>query len=314
MNTGSHVLVVGSANIDVSVTARALPRRGETVIGTSSAISVGGKGANQAAAAAACGASTQLIARVGTDEFGRMVRDELRARSIGILETKALPDSGTGMAAIYVEDSGDNCIVVVPGANARLGPADIDAGLALIRDAAVVVVQCEIPVETVYRTIELSAEYDIPVILNPAPFHALDLARIARCVTYLVPNETEASQLCGKPVETVNEAKDCASWLHELGIACVIVTLGAQGCVVADNESVRHMAAYRVKAVDTTGAGDAFIGCLAESLAAGRALDESIRRAVIYSALYTTARGALASFPRRDEVSAWTDSALAGES
>ena len=314
MNTGSHVLVVGSANVDVSVTARTLPRRGETAIGTSSVISIGGKGANQAAAAAACGASTQLIARVGKDEFGRMVCEELRVRNIGTIETRALEDTGTGMAAIYVEESGDNCIVVVPGANAKLAPRDIDAGLPLIRGAAVVVVQCEIPMETVYRTIELAAEYNVPVILNPAPFHSLELARIARCVSYLVPNETEASQLCGKPVETVSDAKLCASWLHALGIPCVIVTLGAQGCVVADKESVRHVSAYRVKAVDTTGAGDAFIGCLAESLAAGRVLDNSIRRAVIYSALSTTARGALASFPLRDEVSALIDSALAGAS
>jgi ribokinase len=297
MKIHSHVLVVGSANVDISVTARELPLPGQTVIGDGSVIGVGGKGANQAAAAAGCGATTQFVARVGADAFGRMVTDELGDRGIDVGNTKQLADAATGLAAIYVDHSGQNCIVVVPGANSRLSPSDIDASLPLIRDAAVVIVQCEIPLETVYRTVELAASEKKLVILNPAPAHQLDLGRIVGRVSYLVPNETEASQLSGIPVESVSDAERCAKLLHQKGIACVIITLGARGCVVADEHDVRHIPPHRVAAVYTTGAGDAFIGCLAASLAAGLSQDDAIRRAVVYSALSTTKRGALVSYP-----------------
>lgn len=297
MKTHGQVLVVGSANVDISVTTRELPRPGQTVIGDGSVIGVGGKGANQAAAAARCGATTQFIARVGADAFGRMIRDELYGRGIGVEDTKQLSDAATGLAAIYVDHSGQNCIVVVPGANARLSPSDIDAALPLIGGAAVVIVQCEVPVETVYRTLELASKSKKLVILNPAPAHQIDLGRIAGFVSYLVPNETEASQLSGIAVESVSDAKRCAKWLHGKGVSCVIITLGSQGCVVADQQAVRHIPPHPVAAIDTTGAGDAFIGCLAASLATGLSREDSIQRAVIYSALSTTKRGALESYP-----------------
>jgi ribokinase len=297
MKSHHHVLVVGSANVDISVTAPQLPLPGQTIIGDSSVIGVGGKGANQAAAAAACGAATQLIARVGADSFGEMIRNELRRRGVAVEATQQLSEVPTGLAAIYVDHAGQNCIVVVPGANARLSPFDIDDGVALIGDAAVVIVQCEIPLETVYRTLDLAAKSEKLVILNPAPAHQLDLGRVAGLVSYLVPNETEASQLSGMAVESVGDAERCAKVLHDGGISCVIITLGAQGCVVADEKAVRHIPPHRVSAIDTTGAGDAFIGCLAASLAAGLTRDESIRRAVVYSAISTTKRGALDSYP-----------------
>ncbi len=299
-----YVLVIGSANVDVSVSTDVLPLPGETVIGDASLISVGGKGANQAAAAALCGCATRLVAKVGDDDFGRMVRSELSGRRVDVEHIQTALGARTGLAAIYVARSGQNCIVVVPGANALLTPIDLQALEPLLAAAAILVLQCEIPLPTVYRAIELAARHQVPVILNPAPCRGLDLKPIARHIDYLVPNESEAAQLGGMPVSTITEAETCASRLISQGIECVIITLGAQGCVVADATSSRHRPAHEVKAIDTTGAGDAFVGCIAASLASGNSRDESIRRALIYSALSTTRRGALTSYSTREEFNA----------
>jgi ribokinase len=238
------------------------------------------------------------VGRVGADAFGRMVRDGLGARRVKIDELRVVDDAATGLATICVEDSGKNCIVVVPGANARLQPADLQELVPLIRDATVIVLQCEIPMETMYRTMELAAAAGNPqVILNPAPYRGLDLGRIAGKVAYLVPNETEAARIGGMPVDTVAQALDCAAWIRGQGVGCVIITLGAQGCVVADEQPARHCPGHRVAAIDTTGAGDAFVGCLAASLANGRSREESVRRALLYSALSTMRRGAQISYP-----------------
>jgi ribokinase len=315
MNTevkSEYVLVIGSASVDVSVMTQALPQPGETVIGHGSLIAPGGKGSNQAVAAVACGAATHFVGRTGADSFGAIIRSGLADRGVHIDELRALEDVASGLATISVEDSGKNAIVVVPGSNGRLAPADLDAVTPLIRGAAVVVLQCEIPMDTVYRAIELSHASGTLVMLNPAPFRGLDLARIARGVTYFVPNETEAAQVWGRPVETLAQAQNCASWLHGQGIPCVIITLGEQGCMVADQHPARHYPGHRVAAVDTTGAGDAFVGCLAASLATARSRDESIRRALLYSALSVTARGAQVSFPRAEDFErSWKEHAAA---
>jgi len=305
-----YVLVIGSANIDVSVTTAVLPRPGETVIGHGALITLGGKGANQAVAAAACGAETRFAGRIGADAFGRMIEDGLAARQVRCEELKAIAGAATGLAVIGVEDSSRNCIIVVPGANERLLPADLAALRPLIEGAAIVVLQCEIPMETVYRTIELCGAAGTPVILNPAPYRGLNLAHFAQRISYLVPNETEAAEIGGQPIETVEQAQASASSLQSRGIDCVIVTLGARGCVVADRLEARHYPGHVVAAIDTTGAGDAFVGCLAASLALGRPRDESVRRALLYSALSTTRRGAQASYPAAEEFErAWSTQA-----
>jgi ribokinase len=298
-----YVLVIGSANVDVSVTTARLPRPGETVPGGSVLISVGGKGANQAVAAAA-GAVTHFLGRVGDDDFGHLVGRTLHARGVGLDSLVALPAAATGVATIAVDDAGQNCIIVVPGANAALEPRDVDAAADLVRGAAIVVLQCEVPLSTVYRTAELARAACVPCILNPAPWQDLDLGRLPPGVDYLIPNETEAAALTGLPTTTPAEAARAAQRLLGAGVGCVVVTLGAAGCVVADATGALHLPAYPVTAVDTTGAGDAFVGCFAAALAAGCPRHEALHRAGVYAALSTTRRGAQASYPTYTEFEA----------
>jgi ribokinase len=305
------VLVIGSANVDVSVRTAVLPRPGETVIGDAALIGVGGKGANQAVAAARAGAHTRLMARLGEDAFAPMIRAELQASGVTTDEVLPVRGEATGLAAIYVDHAGQNCIVVVPGANARLAPHDLDAGAALIRDAAVIVLQCETPPATVAHAIGLAAACGTPVILNPAPSGQLELARLPRGITYLIPNETEAADLSGLPVRDAREAAHAAARLRAAGVECVIITLGADGCVAVDEHGATHHSAHAVATVDTTGAGDAFVGCLAAALAAGCGRDEAIRRALLYASMSTTRRGAQASYPRGAEyAAAWARIAI----
>lgn len=293
------VLVIGSANIDVAVTAPRLPRPGETVSGDRAIVSLGGKGANQAIAAALAGADVQLAARIGGDEFGRMVREAVLARGVGADELATVAGASTGLAAIYVDASGQNCIVVVPGANALLTPTVIQQLAPRIESAAIVVLQCEIPLESVVVAIRIAAAAGVPVVLNPAPVGGLVRESLPAGISYLVPNETEATALTGLPITGVDEAQRCAQRLHAGGVECAIVTLGAQGCVAADRTGVRHFAARRVHAIDTTGAGDAFVGCLAAALVQGHVRDAAIERALVFAALSTTRSGAQVSYPDR---------------
>jgi len=301
VEAAGRVLVVGSANVDVAVSTATLPRPGETVAGDAAVVSVGGKGANQAAAAAACGARTEFVGRLGNDAFGRMVRADLAARGVILDQLVAVDGAATGLAAIYVDHAGQNCIVVVPGANALLAPADVSGLEPLIAASAVVVLQCETPLATVQRMIELAAACATPVILNPAPSRGLDLRALPRGVSFLVPNESEAAELTGLPVRSLHDAALCAAELRRAGFPGVVITMGALGCVVADEAGSRHIPAYPVKAIDTTGAGDAFIGCFAAALAAGHACDEALRRGALYASLSTTRRGAQLSYPDRQE-------------
>jgi ribokinase len=296
-----RVLVIGSANVDVSVTTAVLPRPGETVAGDAAMIAVGGKGANQAVAAAACGAQTEFIGCIGDDAFARLVREELTARGVGVGRLRAVAGATTGIASICVDQGGQNCIVVVSGANSALAAADLAPFGSMFAESGIVVMQCETPLATVHRGIELAAAAGTPVILNPAPSGGVDLGELPDGVTYLVPNEAEAAQLSGMPVGTVREAQVCAARLHASGFPCVIITLGDRGCVVQDSDGSRHIPAAAVKAIDTTGAGDAFIGCLAAALAAGRPRDEAVRRASLYASLSTTRRGAQVSYAEGPE-------------
>ena len=294
-----HIVVVGSANIDLVTYTDQFPRPGETIFGREFSLGFGGKGANQAVAARLCGAEVSMVARVGDDLFGPATIENFRSLGIHVNQVLMTPGVSSGVAPIFVETSGQNRIWVVKGANDKLSPADVDAASAVLRKADFIVLQLEIPLETVYYTMRFARQHSIRTILNPAPGQPLDLSEAANA-DYVIPNETEAEALSGTPVRNLDEARACAQRLLQGGLRRVIVTLGANGalCVGADGE--RHVPPFKVATVDTTGAGDAFIGSLACFLASGVEEVEAISRANLYAALSTTSGGTQKSFVRRD--------------
>jgi ribokinase len=294
-----HIVVVGSANIDLVTYTDEFPRPGETIFGRSFSLGFGGKGANQAVAARLCGANVSMVARVGDDLFGPATLENFHSHGIDVSRVLITPGVSSGVAPIFVESSGQNRIWVVKGANDRLSPADVDAAAGLLRQADFIVLQLEIPLETVYYTLRLARQHGIRTILNPAPGQPLDLDA-AGDADYVIPNETEAEALGGMPVRNLDEARACAQSLLRRGLRRVIVTLGANGalCVGADGE--RHVAAVKVATVDTTGAGDAFIGSLACFLASGKEEAEAIAQANLYAALSTTGPGTQKSFVTKE--------------
>ena len=306
MHPSRQVVVVGSCNVDISCRVATMPGAGETVFGSDAVMCVGGKGANQAAAAAACGAPTRFIARVGADVYGGVIRSQLTERGVQIDIKEVAPGTASGLALIFVEPSGQNWIVVVSGANDLLKPEDLSGLPDLLDNTSIVVLQCETPLPTVERAIELAASKGATVVLNIAPYRPVNLNRLGPKITYLIVNETEAAQLTGMTVENVAQAIQCAQTIRTKGSPCVIVTLGALGCVVADEQGTQHLPAHKVATIDTTGAGDAFVGCLAAELAAGYERREAVARANLYAALSTTRPGAQVSLPKKHELDeAW---------
>ena len=288
-------MVVGSANIDLTTFTDSMPRPGETIFGREFHLGFGGKGANQAVAARLCGARVSMVARVGDDLFGPATIRNFQERGIEAGHVMVTKGVSSGVAPIFVDSAGQNRILVVKGANDRLSPADVDAAADLLRTADCIVLQLEIPLETVYHTLRFGRKHGIRTILNPAPGQPLDLAEVVNA-DYLIPNETEAEALGGMPVHNVPEAWTCCESLVARGSRRVIVTLGENGSLVAGAEGVCHVAAHNVTPVDTTGAGDAFIGAFATFLASGHEESDAIQRANVYAALSTLAPGTQRSF------------------
>ncbi len=285
------IVVVGSANIDLVTYTDEIPRPGETIFGREFSLGFGGKGANQAVAARLCGADVAMVARVGDDLFGPATIANFTAQGIDASRVLITPGVSSGVAPIVVDSAGQNRIWVVKGANDRLAPADVDAAGDLLRGADCIVLQLEIPLETVYYTLRFGRKHGIRTILNPAPAQPLDL-REAGNADYVIPNETEAEALGG------------TRRLLDGGVRRVIVTLGANGAVVLGSGGTEHIAPFKVDAVDTTGASDAFIGSLACFLASGIEELEAIRRANLYAALSTTSTGTQKSFVTRERFEA----------
>ncbi|MER8219975.1 ribokinase [Streptomyces sp. NPDC094143] len=292
------LLVVGSANADLVIGVERRPGAGETVLGSDLAVHPGGKGANQAVAAARLGARTALLARVGDDDHGRLLLDSQRQAgvdTVGVL----VGGAPTGVALITVDPSGDNSIVVSPGANGRLTPQDVAAAGCLFQGSKVVSAQLEIPLETVVEVVRSLAP-DSRFVLNPSPPRPLPSEVLAACDPLIV-NEHEAKVILGG--SAVGDApEDWARILLAKGPRSVVVTLGERGALVASAQGVERVPSVTVEAVDTTGAGDAFTAALAWRLGAGESLAEAAAYAARVGAVTVTKEGAQASFPTAAEV------------
>lgn len=295
-----RIAVIGSANTDLTTFSDTFPRAGETIFGNSFDLGFGGKGANQAVAARLCGAEVIMVAKVGNDLFGEATVKNFASFGIDTTHVRIVNGVSSGVAPIFVEPNGQNRIIVVKGANDTLKPADVDEASDALRSVDTIVLQFEIPLETIYYAVKFARKYGIRCIVNPAPALPADLSQLADA-EYFVPNETEAEVITGIGVRSPEEAKKCAAWLLGKGFPKVILTLGARGSLVAGPEACEVIAPFAVTPKDTTGAGDAFIGSFAVFLAEGLPEREALSRANLYAALSTLRVGTQKSFPTRSE-------------
>ena len=300
-NPGGPIVVVGSLNMDLVMRLPRVPAAGETLLGHEFRTLPGGKGANQAVACARMGGRVTMAGQVGDDGYGRILCAGLEADGIDTGPVLRNPAVGTGIAMILVEDSGQNRIILAAGANGALAPADLDPVAGIIQGAALLVTQLEVPLPVVARAMALARQAGVPVLLNPAPAVPLS-AELLAGASILVPNETEAALLCGFPVTDLAGAFAAGRWFRERGAGCVLVTLGERGVAVVAEDGERHCPAFPVAAVDTTAAGDCFIGGLAIALSEGQDLDAAISLGQRASALCVTRAGAQPSLPYRREL------------
>lgn len=296
------IVVIGSLNMDMVVRTSRAPEAGETLFGQGFALSPGGKGANQAVAAARLGAEVAMIGSVGRDAFGSELLEIMRQEHIDVRHIAQSNSQATGVASIVVDGEGENRIIVVPGANIELGPADIQALEHVISEAEMIVMQLETDFPMCEQAASIAQRHGIPVILNPAPARELS-QEMLRHVTYLTPNETEAGILSGIEVNSTEAAEQAARILLGKGVRNVIVTLGSKGAlIVNESGNAQHIAGFPVQAVDTVAAGDSFNGALAYQLTRGVALEEAVRFANAVGALAVGKEGAIPSLPKLPEV------------
>ncbi len=298
----ARITVIGSLNMDLVTNAAKIPAPGETVIGGDLHTVPGGKGANQAVAAAKLGADVSMVGRVGNDIFAQQLLDNLTAVHVNHHHVIHDKEAASGVALIVVDAAGQNSIVVAPGANGRLTPADIDAAAEAIKTADLILLQLEIPLETVLRAAQLARQHGTKVILNPAPAQPLPPELLA-LVDILIPNESETATLAGLPVGSPAEIEAAAAKLRQSGVGTVILTLGERGALLArEEETVQFAPFIPVQVVDTTAAGDAFIGGFAAALAEGKSVTEAIPWGNAAGSLAVARRGAQTSLPARAEV------------
>jgi len=297
--------VVGSSNVDLVTYVDRMPVWGETIAAPRFEMSHGGKGANQAVAAAKLGASVVMLSKVGDDALGQGVLRNFEEANVSTRHVKRVVGQSTGTATILVDKkSGDNCILIVKGANGDLTPADVERAGDDLKTCDLILTQLEVPLETVYATLAFGKRHGVKTVLNPAPaVRDLDISR-AREASFVTPNETELAILTGLPVESEAEVAAAAQNLLARGFDAVVVTLGARGALIATGEGARRIESVKVEAVDTTGAGDAFIGSFARYLAGGLALDAALAEATWYAAFSVTRHGAQKSYATEAEFDA----------
>ncbi|MGE8436741.1 MAG: ribokinase [Pseudomonas palmensis] len=298
----ANVVVVGSLNMDLVTRAERLPQAGETLAGEWFGTVPGGKGANQAVAAARLGAAVAMIGCVGEDAYGAQLRQALLDEGIDCQGVDTAAGVSSGVALIVVDASSQNAIVIVAGGNGHLLPASVQRLDSLLQAADVIICQLEVPQATVAHTLARGRALGKTVILNPAPATGPLPADWFANIDYLIPNESEASALTGLPVASLQEAQAAASRLLALGVGKVIVTLGAQGALFADGQGFAHFPATRVQPLDTTAAGDTFVGGFAAALAAGRPEREAIAFGQQAAAISVTRAGAQPSIPYLSEL------------
>jgi ribokinase len=297
--------VVGSSNVDLVTYVDRMPVWGETIAAPRFEMSHGGKGANQAVAAAKLGAAVVMVSKVGDDMLGEGVLRNFEETKVSTRHVERVPGQSTGTATILVNASGDNCILIVKGANANLTPADVERAGEALKACDLILTQLEVPVETVYAALAFGKRHGVKTALNPAPaLPGLDIERI-RDASFITPNETELAILTGMPVESEDEIAAAARSLLAKGLETVIVTLGGRGSLVATPQGLRRIAPVKVQAVDSTGAGDAFIGSFARYFASGLGLDAALERATRYAADSVTRRGAQKSYATEAEFEAF---------
>ncbi|MDR2232837.1 MAG: ribokinase [Tannerella sp.] len=296
-----RILVVGSSNTDMVVKTKTLPRPGETVLGGTFLMNAGGKGANQAVAAARLGGDVSFICKTGQDIFGSQAVQLFKDEGIDTSYVFTDPDHPSGVALITVDERAENCITVASGANGHLTPADISSVAGAIEEAEYVLMQLEIPIETVEYVADMAYEKGKKVILNPAPAQSLSDGLLGRLYA-ITPNETEATIISGIAVTDEATAVEAAQLIATRGIPHVIITLGARGALIYSEGRATLIPAPKVEAIDTTAAGDVFNGAFTLALSEGRDLEEAVRFACQAAAISVTRIGAQASAPHRNEI------------
>ncbi|HVU28288.1 MAG TPA: ribokinase [Verrucomicrobiae bacterium] len=297
------ICVVGSSNTDMMVKVPRIPQPGETILGGEFITAAGGKGANQAVAAARAGGNVTFIARVGNDIFGTQAIASLVANRINTKFVFRDKNHPSGAALIFVANDGQNSIAVASGANGHLSPMNVKQAEPAIIRADILVAQLETPLPTVIAAVQLAAKHRVPIILNPAPANSLP-ANLLHCISVLTPNESEAELLTGVKITSNVSAMRAAKKLRARGVKKVVITLGANGAFISDEIGERHCPGFKVKALDTTAAGDVFNGALAVALAEGKTLDSGVRFACAAAALSVTRPGAQTSVPTRANIEA----------
>jgi ribokinase len=299
------IAVIGSCMVDLIAYTDAIPKAGETLVAREFQMGCGGKGANQAVAASRLGADVLMMGRVGDDAFADNTLANFEHYGVSTEFVTRVPGVSSGVAPIWVDADSQNRILIIPGANMHLTPSDVEAAGERLRECAMIILQLEVPLPTVYAAIDFGNANGIPVILNPAPASRdLDMDYACRC-DFFVPNETELEILTGMPVGSDDEIARAASTMLERGLRNLIVTLGDKGALWLHGEEREHVPAPAVRAVDTTGAGDAFIGCFAAELALGTGIAGTSMAGVRYASHSVTGKGTQTSYATREDFAAW---------